>query len=229
MATVPLFTPDGQRTGDIELPADLFDLEPHIALMHQAVVATLANQRQGTAATKTRGDVHHTTRKLFRQKGTGRARQGMRSAPHWKGGGVVFGPHPRDYGKAFPKKMKRRALLSAISARTADGALLVVEALGMTTPKTKQALQLLQALDLTQRKVLVVVDQATAGEALSFRNLSQVLMTTAEMLGTYDILNADRLLFTRAGLEMFIALKQQPLGAARWMAKQTLGEDASHE
>lgn len=226
MANVPVFTPAGERAGEIELAADVFGIEPSQALMHQAVVTTLANMRQGTADTKTRGEVHHSTRKMWRQKGTGRARQGMRSAPHWKGGGIVFGPHPRDYSKAFPKKMRRKALLSALSVKAAGEAIVVVESFGIDAPKTKNGVALLKALGLLDtKKVLIVLDEPTAATVLSFRNLPNVMLTTVETVGTYDVLNADRLLFTRKGIEFLQELKQQPVGIARWLANQQGGAE----
>ena len=162
MATIPVYTAAGQPAGEIELAADVFGIEPHEALVHQAVRATLANQRQGTADTKTRGEVHHTTRKLFRQKGTGRARQGMKSAPHWKGGGVVFGPHPRDYRQSLNKKMRRKALLSVLSAKAQENAIRVIDAFTFTAPRTRDAAALLQALEIADKRVLVVTETLTA-------------------------------------------------------------------
>lgn len=223
MPTIPVFTPAGEKSGEIELADDIFAIEPHIALMHQAVVAALANRRQGTADTKTRGEVHHTTKKLFKQKGTGRARQGMRSAPHWKGGGIVFGPHPRDYTQSLPKKMRRKAILSALSVKTAADAIVCVENFGLSAIKTRQAVALLQALNIQDKRVLVVLDEVTDSIVLSFSNLPTINLVTVEMLGTYDVLKAERLLFTRAGIERLTELKHQPLGIARWMAKQDQG------
>lgn len=224
MTTISIFTPAGAPAGELEIASDVFGIEPNNALMHQAVITTLANNRQGTADTKTRAEVHHTTKKLFRQKGTGRARQGMRSAPHWKGGGVAFGPHPRDYTLSLPKKMRRKALLSALSLKVAQAGITVVEDFGFTTIKTKNAINLLQALNLTEKKrLLVVIDDVSEATILSFRNLPQVLITTAEMLGTYDVLSADHLLFTRSSIALLQELKQQPIGILRWVAKQEQG------
>jgi len=223
MPTIPVYTSTGEQSGEIELADDIFGIEPHMALMHQAVVTTLANRRQGSADTKTRAEVHHTTKKLFKQKGTGRARQGMRSAPHWKGGGVVFGPHPRDYSLSLPKKMRRKAILSALSVKTAGNAIVVVENFGLTAIKTRQAATLLQALKIEDRRVLVVLDEVTDAIVLSFSNLPNINLVTVEMLGTYEVLKADRLLFTRAGIVRLTELKRQPLGIARWMAKQDQG------
>jgi large subunit ribosomal protein L4 len=223
MATVPVYSTAGEKAGEVELAPDVFGIEPSQALMHQAVVTTLANMRQGTADTKTRGEVKHTTRKLWRQKGTGRARQGMRSAPHFKGGGVAFGPHPRDYSLSFPKKMRRKALLSALTVKAQAGGIMVVDALAFDAPKTKQAAALLSVLGLTEKKVLLVLDMPHEHVVLSFRNLPNVYITTADLLGTYDVLNADVLLFSRDGLAALESLKQQPLGIERWMTKQQGG------
>jgi large subunit ribosomal protein L4 len=220
MPTIPIYTAAGEQTGDIALADDIFGIVPHRALMHQAVVTTLANRRQGSADTKTRGEVHHTTKKLFKQKGTGRARQGMRSAPHWKGGGIVFGPHPRDYSLSLPKKMKRQALLSALSVKAGGNAIVVVEDFGLTVAKTRNAVALLQALHIQDKRVLVVLTEVSAPVVLSFSNLPNINLITVEMLGTYDVLKADCLLFTRSGIERLTEIKQQPLGIARWMAKQ---------
>jgi large subunit ribosomal protein L4 len=220
MATIPVYTAAGKPAGEIELAADVFGIEPHEALVHQAVRATLANGRQGNADTKTRGEVHHTTRKLFRQKGTGRARQGMKSAPHWKGGGVVFGPHPRNFSQSLNKKMRRKALLSVLSAKAQENAIRVVDAFTFTAPKTREALALLQALEIAEQRVLVVVDVLAPEVVLSFRNLPQVAVTTPDAVGTYETLLADCLLFTKDSLATLTSLKQQPLGIARWLANQ---------
>ncbi|HOF87656.1 MAG TPA: 50S ribosomal protein L4 [Armatimonadota bacterium] len=216
MVTIPLYTPAGETAGSLDLADEVFGVAPNPALVHQAVVATLANRRQGTHDTKTRGEVHHSTRKVYRQKGTGRARQGMRSAPHWKGGGIAFGPHPRDYDQGLPKKMRRKALLSALSARVADAHVVVVESFGLAAPKTREAVKLLGALGLAGvRRLLVVLDDAGDEAILAFRNLPNVQLTTAQMLCTYDVLCAERLLFTRGSLERFQELKQQPVGPRR--------------
>jgi large subunit ribosomal protein L4 len=216
MVTIPILSPAGEAAGTLELSSDVFGVETHHALLHQAIVALQANARQGTADTKTRGEVQHTTRKLYRQKGTGRARQGMRSAPHWKGGGIVFGPHPRSYGQSLNKKMRRQALLCAISSRVADNGIVVVEDFGLSELKTRAAVKLLQTIGLADvKKLLVVLDQYSEDAARPFRNLPQVELTTAAELCTYDVLYADRILFTRASIERFAELKSQPVGPRR--------------
>ncbi len=216
MSQLPIYTSAGEPAGEFMLADEVFAVAENTALVHQAVVTTLANQRQGTADTKTRGEVKHTTKKLFRQKGTGRARQGMRSAPHWKGGGVAFGPHPRDYSISLPKKMRRKALLSALSAKVADGGVLIVEALEFTQPQTKAAVGVLKALQITDMRVMLVLEALNEPVMLSFRNLPNVAITTADKLGTYDVLLADRLLFTKDAIACLQELKQQPFGTARF-------------
>jgi len=223
MSTIPVYTLAGQPAGEIELADDVFGVTPNKAVVHQAVVATLASRRQGTADTKTRGEVHHTTKKLYRQKGTGRARQGMRSAPHWKGGGIVFGPHPRDYRQSLPKKMRRQALLSVLSLKAVAQQIFVVQAFDFEQPKTQIAVGLLKALSLTEKKVLLVLDEMIENTALSFRNLPNVLISNIERVGTVDVLDADCLLFSQSSLLKLQELKQQPFGAARWLAKQSQG------
>ncbi len=219
MSQLPVYTTAGESAGEFILADDVFAVAENTALVHQAVVTTLANQRQGTADTKTRGEVKHTTKKLFRQKGTGRARQGMRSAPHWKGGGIVFGPHPRDYTLSLPKKMRRKALLSALSTKVAEDGVLIVETLAFAQPHTKAALCVLQALQIDEMRVLLVLEALSDSVVLSFRNLPNVAVTTADKLGTYDVLLADRLLFTKEAITRVQELKQQPLGTTRIKAK----------
>lgn len=224
MVNVNLFTPAGERAGQIELAEEIFGIEPNLALMHQAVVTTLANMRQGSADTKTRGEVCRTTKKAWKQKGTGRARQGSRSAPHWAGGGVVFGPHPRDYSKAFPKKMRRRALLSALSVKAAGEQIFVLEDFVFSAGKTQLALALMKTMEIANRRsILVVLDDYDEVTVRAFRNLPNVLLVTSDAVGTYDVLRADCLLFSRKSIELLQQLKQQPLGIDRWISEQSEG------
>jgi len=225
MSQLPVYTTAGKTAGAFDLADEVFAVEPCMALVHQAVVTTLANMRQGTADSKTRGEVKHTTKKLFRQKGTGRARQGMRSAPHWKGGGVVFGPHPRDYSLSFPKKMRRKALLCALSSKVADGGIMIVDALSFEKPQTRTAYGILQALQLNDVRVLLVLDKMDEQVMLSFRNLPNVHITTSDKVGTYEVLSADRILFTVDAIQLLQELKQQPLGAARLLVQHQGGAE----
>ena len=201
--SVEIVDSEGQRTGTVELPAEIFDVEPNIPLMHQVVVAQLAAARQGTHATKTRGPVRGGGRKPYRQKGTGRARQGSIRAPQFTGGGVVHGPQPRDYTQRTPKKMKAAALRSALSDRARNGRVHVItEFLVADRPSTKQALAGLR--NLTDRKALVVVNREDVLSILSLRNLPDVHVTWADQLNTYDVLNSEDVIFTAHALDRFL-------------------------
>ena len=201
--SVEIVDSEGRKTGTVELPAEIFDVEPNIPLMHQVVVAQLAAARQGTHATRTRGMVRGGGRKPYRQKGTGRARQGSIRAPQFAGGGVVHGPQPRDYSQRTPKKMKAAALRSALSDRARNGRVHVItEFLLADRPSTKQALAGLR--NLTDRKALVVVDREDTLSVLSLRNLPDVLVTWADQLNTYDVLNSEDVIFTADALDAFL-------------------------
>ena len=201
--SVAIVDSKGSKTGTVELPAEIFDVEPNIPLMHQVVVAQLAAARQGTHATKTRGDVRGGGRKPYRQKGTGRARQGSIRAPQFTGGGVVHGPQPRDYTQRTPKKMKAAALRSALSDRARNGRVHVItEFLVADRPSTKQALAGLR--NLTDRKALVVVNREDVLSILSLRNLPDVHVTWADQLNTYDVLNSEDVIFTAHALDRFL-------------------------
>lgn len=193
--TAELFASDGNRKGEIGLNPEIFGIEPNQAVMHQVVTAQLAGARSGTASTKTRGQVRGGGRKPWRQKGLGRARQGSIRAPQFVGGGVAFGPQPRSYAQRTPKKMKRLALRSALSARVAEGNVKVVETFDWAEPKTKQALAFLDALD-AGRKVLLVLGRSDRIPERSFRNLRGVAIVEPGQLTTYDVLWADTLVFT---------------------------------
>jgi large subunit ribosomal protein L4 len=186
----------GTRVGELALDPKVFGIEPNVPVMHQVVTAQLAAARSGTADTKTRGEVRGGGKKPWRQKGLGRARQGSLRSPQFRGGGTVFGPHPRDYTQRTPKKMKRLALHSALSARAAEGQIKVVEAFDWAEPKTKQAVALLRGMEVTG-KALVVLGSADLIPARSLGNLPQVVLTRAGHLATYDVLWADTVIFTR--------------------------------
>ena len=206
--SVAIVDSKGERTGTAELPAEIFDVEPNIPLMHQVVVAQLAAARQGTHATRTRGMVRGGGRKPYRQKGTGRARQGSIRAPQFAGGGTVHGPQPRNYAQRTPKKMKVAALRSALSDRARNGRVHVItEFLVADRPSTKQALSGLR--NLTDRKALVVVPREDALSLLSLRNLPDVLVIRADQLTTYDVLNSDDVVFTAAALDRFLGRSEE--------------------
>ena len=201
--SVDIVDSKGDKTGSVELPAEIFDVEPNIPLMHQVVVAQLAAARQGTHATKTRGMVRGGGRKPYRQKGTGRARQGSTRAPQFAGGGVVHGPQPRDYTQRTPKKMKAAALRSALSDRARNGRVHVItEFVTTTVPSTKNALVALR--NLTDRKALVIVDRQDDLSRLSLRNAPEAHVLWADQLNTYDVLKSDDVVFTASGLDAFL-------------------------
>ncbi|WP_431235258.1 50S ribosomal protein L4 [Mycolicibacterium psychrotolerans] len=198
-------TPGGKTDGTVELPADLFDVEPNIALMHQVVTAQLAAKRQGTHATKTRAQVSGGGKKPYRQKGTGRARQGSTRAPQFTGGGVVHGPQPRDYSERTPKKMIRAALRSALSDRARNERIhAITEVLEGQTPSTKSAKAFLAALT-DRRKVLIVIGRTDEVGAKSVRNLPGVHVISPDQLNTYDVLNADDVVFSVEALNAYIS------------------------
>jgi large subunit ribosomal protein L4 len=188
------------RTADVELDPSLFGITPNVAVMHQVVTAQLAAARSGTQSTKTRAEVSGGGKKPWRQKGTGRARQGSSRAPHWAGGGVTHAPKPRSYKQRTPKKMVQLALRSALSDRAAAGHVVVVESWDINdTPKTKDAKAILRELQL-EGKVLVVVSRDDHAASLSFRNLPEVHVILAGELNAYDVLCSDWVLFTRETL-----------------------------
>lgn len=203
---------DGKKVSEIELPAEKFDRDPNIALMHQVVIAQLAAARQGTHSTKTRGEVSGGGRKPWRQKGTGRARQGSIRAPHWKGGGVVHGPKPRDYSQRTPKKMKAAALACALTDRFRKDRMHVVQQfVKVETPSTKAGKAAMERL-CDDRLVLTVLARGEEEQILSIRNLPQVHILLADQLNTYDVLNNEDIVFTEAALKSFLG--EVPAAAA---------------
>src|SRR6185437_209056 len=202
---IDVHTPAGKKDGSVELPGELFDVEPNIALMHQVVEAQRAAARQGTHSAKTRGEVRGGGRKPYRQKGTGRARQGSTRAPQFTGGGVVHGPQPRDYSQRTPKKMIAAALRGALSDRARNGRIhAVTELVAGQTPSTKSARAFLGTI--TDRKqVLVVIGRSDEAGAKSVRNLPVVHVLPPDQLNTYDVLHADDLVFSVEALNAYIA------------------------
>jgi large subunit ribosomal protein L4 len=210
MATTPILDASGKKVGDHELPADLFEAPVNVPLMHQVVIAGLASLRAGTHSTKTRGEVSGGGKKPWRQKGTGRARHGSDRSPIWTGGGVAHGPQPRDHSVRINKKMKKGALRSALSDAAASGKLAVIEELSFEEPRTKDAAAILEALELRGR-VLLVLPQPEAVVERSFRNLRHVRLTYARSLSVFDVLSADRVLFSKPALD---ALRENGTGAS---------------
>jgi large subunit ribosomal protein L4 len=201
MPTVDVRSPgSGDTVGAVRLDDAVFGVKPNVPVMHQVVTAQLAAARAGTQSTKTRAEVSGGGRKPWRQKGSGRARQGSTRAPHWTGGGVAMGPKPRSYRQRTPKKMVQLALHSALSDRAGEGKVVVVDSWGLDAPKTKDAKAALKALGLDGGKVLIVVDREAENVAKSFRNLPDASLVLTSELNAYDILCADWVVFTRANL-----------------------------
>lgn len=206
---VPVFNLSGVRVREVELPADVFDVEPHRGVMHQALVRQLANARRGTANTQGRSDVSRTTKKMFRQKGTGRARHGSRTAPIFVGGGIAHGPHHRSYRQAMPKKMRRLALRSALSDRARDDSVALVEGLALETPRTKTVQDLIQQA-FGGASTLVLLAESKPAVERSIRNLTHVRYLRAGYLNVRDVLGHDRLLIDVDAMDQITA----HLGAA---------------
>lgn len=213
----------GEVVGNAELDDTVWGIEPNISVMHQALVRQLANARLGTHQTKTRGEVRGGGRKPWRQKGTGRARQGTIRAPQWKGGGVVFGPHPRKYTQAMPRQMRRLAIRSALSAKLADDRLTVIQGLGEIEPKTKAFKQVLSNLPESRSVLVVLADKHEAIER-SAANLAETKTILAPVLNIRDVLKYDRLLVTEEALaviERLWALPADKRTPSRWkLARQ---------
>jgi large subunit ribosomal protein L4 len=200
MPTTTILKADGTDAGSVELVEALFAAPINESVIHQAVVRQLAGRRLGTSNTLTRGEVHGGGKKPWRQKGTGRARQGTKTAPQWAGGGVVFGPHPRSYEQRMPAKMRRNALRGALSAKQVDGALRVVEGFDLDEARTKTMMARLGAWK-AEGKVLLVLPARDERVELSCRNLSEVRVILADSLNVVDLLEADTIVFTREALD----------------------------
>jgi large subunit ribosomal protein L4 len=211
MSSLTMKTADGKTGKKIDLPDAIFGIEPNVAVMHQVVVAQLAARRAGTHSTKTRAEVRGGGAKPWRQKGTGRARQGSIRSPQWRGGGIAHGPKPRDYSQRTPKKMVKLALRSALSDRARLEQVLVVESWGIDEPKTKDGVKLLESLGLRTKgekapRVLVVLDRTEDAVWKSLRNLGPyVSIVLPEELNTYDVLVNDWLVFSKASLDTVVA------------------------
>jgi large subunit ribosomal protein L4 len=199
MPSIPLYDRAGKTIGDVELSDELFAAPVNTAVLHQVVTAQLAARRTGTSDTKTRGEIRGGGRKPYRQKGTGRARQGTVTAPHYRGGGVVFGPHPRSYEQRLPRKMKRLALRGALTAKFGDEAIKVIDAFGLEAIRTKDLAGVLRALDASGR-VLVVAPARDETLELSARNLPTVDVILADSLNVVDLLRADLILIEQPSL-----------------------------
>ena len=197
MPKIDILNHEGKSLRTVDLNEAVFGLEPNNQAIFDAVVMQQASLRQGTHSTKTQSQVRGGGRKPWRQKGTGRARAGSTRLPHWRGGGVVFGPSPRKYGYNLNRKVRRLALNSALSQKVLDNSLVGVENLNFDNVKTKEFVKLMNALNLQRKTLFVVANEEDIDNAyLSMRNISSVLLLTVETLNTYDIVNADRIVFT---------------------------------
>jgi large subunit ribosomal protein L4 len=192
----------GEQVGTVELDDAIFGIEPNLAVMHQALRRQLNNARLGTHQTKTRGEVRGGGKKMWRQKGTGRARQGSRRAPHWKGGGVVFGPHPRKYTAAMPRKMRRLAVRSALSVKRGEDKIVLLDRLELPEIRTKAMLEVLGKLNLAGQKTLVVLPAADPIVQTSARNIAGVKTLLALNLNVVDLLDYDHVLMLVASVDV---------------------------
>ncbi len=228
MTSVPVWSPAGSPAGTVELPDDVFGVQVNVPLMHQVVVAQLAAARQGTADTKTRGEVSGGGKKPYRQKGTGRARQGSIRAPQFAGGGTVFGPTPRSYEQRTPKKMKAAALRGALSDRARNGRVHVVAGLvDSDVPSTKAAVRSLAQVT-ERRRVLVVAERSDERTWKSLRNLGSVHLIAPDQLNTYDVLVSDDVVFTEAALTEFLSRPRKaggPPAAAPTTSEVAVSDD----
>ncbi|MBM4795191.1 50S ribosomal protein L4 [Streptomyces sioyaensis] len=204
MSTIDILSPAGDKAGSVELPAEIFDAKVSVPLIHQVVVAQLAAARQGTHKTKTRGEVRGGGKKPYRQKGTGRARQGSTRAPQFAGGGIVHGPVPRDYSQRTPKKMKAAALRGALTDRARNSRIHVVSGVVEGDISTKAAKALLGKVS-ERKNVLLVAERSDEAAWLSARNLPQVHILEPGQLNTYDVLVSDDVVFTKAAFESFVS------------------------
>jgi large subunit ribosomal protein L4 len=200
MATAQLFDAKGKEAGKVELSDKVFGIKPHSAVLHEVLVAQLAGRRGGTHATKTRGEVSGSTRKIYRQKGTGRARHGSIKAPIFVGGGITFGPRPRSYEQNTPKKVRRLALRSALSAMAAAGRIVVIESPDLETPKTRIVAEMLDRIAVDGR-ALVVTAGSDAAFSRAAANLDRVKVAPAQRLNVHDLLTAKYVVLTRPALE----------------------------
>ena len=200
MAKVELLNLNGEKVKDIKVNDNIWNIEKNDAVLHNAIIKAAAGFRQGTHATKTRSEVSGGGRKPWKQKGTGNARQGSIRATQWRGGGIVFGPQPRDYSKKMNKKERRLALLSALSYKLSDNELVVVDSLAVENGKTKEMVAILDKLNLTNYKTLIVVNELDEKVCLAARNLANTKIVLVEEVNTYDVVNADRLLIEEKAL-----------------------------
>lgn len=203
MAQAQVFDTQGKEAGSLDLPESVFGIAPHKAVMHEVLVSQLAARRSGTHWTKTRGEVRGSTKKIYRQKGTGRARHGSRKAPIFRGGGITFGPKPRDYAQDTPKRVRRLALRSALSAKAADGKVVVVEPLQLDAPKAKAVVEIIDRLPVAG-KTLIVTPATDMMLVRSAANVRGVKIAVAGSLNLHDVMAADYVVFTRPAVDAVV-------------------------
>ena len=200
MSKMSMLNQNGEKVKDINLKDNIWNIEPNDAVLHNHIILSLASLRQGTHSTKTRTEVQGGGKKPYRQKGTGNARQGSIRAPQYRGGGIVFGPKPRDYSKKMNRKERRLALKSALAYKYQSNELIVVDNIEFKTNKTKEMLNLLEKLNIANKKVIVVIDTLDENICLSARNLANVKVLLAEEVNTLDLVSADNMLITQKAL-----------------------------
>ena len=201
MPTLPVYDMTNAKVGDIELAAEIFDVKINEGLVHQAVVMQLASRRLGTHATKTRGMVRGGGRKPWRQKGTGRARVGSRRSPLWRGGGTIFGPHPRDYSFTMPRKQRRLAIKCVLTDKVKSGNLIVLDDLNFDAPKTKKFVEFQKVFGVDACKSLFITKELIDNVVRSSNNLQNAKTISAIQLNVFDILNSDKLFITKDAAE----------------------------
>jgi large subunit ribosomal protein L4 len=200
MPTTTLYSRTGEEIGEVELPEELFSAPINAAVLHQVVIAQLAGRHLGTHDTKKRGEVSGGGKKPYRQKGTGRARQGSTRSPHFRGGGVVFGPHPRSYAQRLPRQMRRLALVGALTSKLDDGAIRIIDDFAFEGPKTRDLVGVLDALGRSEGRVLIVAPDTNDTLILSARNLPGVEVIRADSLNVVAVLNADTVVIEQPAL-----------------------------
>jgi len=200
MPTTTLYSKTGKKIGKVELPAELFAAPVNVAVLHQVVTAQLAGRHLGTHDTKKRGEVSGGGKKPYRQKGTGRARQGSTRSPQFRGGGVVFGPHPRSYAQRLPRQMRRLALVGALTAKLDDDAIRVIDEFGLEEPKTRDLVGIIDALGRSEGRVLIVAPGTDEYLVLSARNLPRVEVIRADSLNVVALMNADTVLIEKPAI-----------------------------
>jgi large subunit ribosomal protein L4 len=200
MPTTTLYSRTGEEIGEVELPDELFSAPINTAVLHQVVIAQLAGRHLGTHSTKKRGEVSGGGKKPYRQKGTGRARQGSTRSPHYRGGGVVFGPQPRSYVQRLPRQMRRLALVGALTSKLDDGAIRVIDGFGLEAPKTRDIVSIIDALGRSEGRVLIVAPATDETLILSARNLPGVEVIRADSLNVVALLNADTVLIEQPAI-----------------------------